>query len=314
MIIIEQLGKLEKVEIRSVWQKEDRNFTPWLAKEENLKMLSDEIGIDIELKSTEAKTGSFSADILAFDPNTDDKIIIENQFEQTDHDHLGKLITYASGFDAKTIIWITEKVREEHRKAIDWLNEHTDEDINIFLCKIELWKIADSPTAPKFQIISSPNDWGKSMKRSSDNKTSSNNLLQLEYWTKVRDEIDKNYPKFNSRKPTSRNFYDMDMGARSAHIALNINKRSSEIRTRIWINSHKEVFEYLYGLKDEIESELGYTLNWINKDNFKSSSIEIVKNIDINNENNWDEAIEWQLTKASEFYDAFSERIKNFEQ
>ena len=126
-----QLGKLEKVkDLRSIWPHEAYDFTNWLAEDENLATLSDEIGIDIELITTEAKTGSFSTDILAFEStNSDNKIIIENQLEQTDHDHLGKIITYASGHDAKTIIWIVKKVREEHRQAIDWLNEHTDEEI-----------------------------------------------------------------------------------------------------------------------------------------------------------------------------------------
>ena len=134
-----KLGKLEKVkDLRSVWKHEANDFTKWLAKEENLNTLSEEIGIDIELVSTEAKTGSFSTDILAVEANTNNKIIIENQLEATNHDHLGKIITYASGHDAKTIIWIVKEAREEHRQAIDWLNEHTDEEINIFLCRIEL--------------------------------------------------------------------------------------------------------------------------------------------------------------------------------
>ena len=149
-----KLGKLEKVkDLRSVWKHEANDFTNWLAEEENLNTLGEEIGIDIELISTEAKTGSFSTDILASESNTNNKIIIENQLESTDHNHLGKIITYASGHDAKIIIWIVKDVREEHRQAIDWLNEHTDEEINIFLCKIELWKIGNSEIAPKFQIM-----------------------------------------------------------------------------------------------------------------------------------------------------------------
>ena len=145
-----KLGKLEKVkDLRSVWKHEANDFTNWLSKEENLNTLSEEIGINIELISTEAKTGSFSTDILAVEANTDNKIIIENQLEATNHDHLGKIITYASGHDAKTIIWIVKEAREEHRQAIDWLNEHTDEEINIFLCRIELWKIGDSEKPSK---------------------------------------------------------------------------------------------------------------------------------------------------------------------
>ena len=149
------LGKLTKVkDLRKIWNNEARDFTPWLAQEENLEILSNEIGLDIELIETEAKIGSFNTDILAKDTYSDDIIIIENQLEQTDHDHLGKIITYASGHNANTIIWIVKEVREEHRQAIDWLNEHTDKDLNIFLIKIELWKIDDSSIAPKFNIIS----------------------------------------------------------------------------------------------------------------------------------------------------------------
>ena len=200
-----KLGKLEKIkDLRSVWKHEANDFTKWLAEEENLNLLSDEIGIEIELISTEAKTGSFSTDILAVDPNTNNKIIIENQLEPTNHDHLGKIITYASGHDAKTIIWIVKEAREEHRQAIDWLNEHTDEEINIFLCKIELWKIGDSEIAPKFQIVSSPNNWSKTVKKSSDKMTTG--MIQYNYWSRVKDEIDKNYPMFNSKKPQANVF------------------------------------------------------------------------------------------------------------
>ena len=193
-----KLGKLEKVkDLRSVWKHEANDFTKWLAKEENLNTLSEEIGIDIELVSTEAKTGSFSTDILAVEANTNNRIIIENQLEATNHDHLGKIITYASGHDAKTIIWIVKEAREEHRQAIDWLNEHTDEEINIFLCKIELWRIGDSAVAPKFQIVSSPNNWSKTVKRSISNEMTSTKMLQYDYWTKVKEEIEKNYDKLN---------------------------------------------------------------------------------------------------------------------
>ena len=222
-----KLGKLEKVkDLRSVWKHEANDFTNWLSKEENLNTLSEEIGINIELISTEAKTGSFSTDILAVEANTDNKIIIENQLEATNHDHLGKIITYASGHDAKTIIWIVKEAREEHRQAIDWLNEHTDEEINIFLCRIELWKIGDSAIAPKFQIVSSPNNWTKTIKRSMNNEMSSTKMLLYNYWTKLSEEIDRNYPNFNSRKPRSSNFYDIALGSSLAHISLVINTKS----------------------------------------------------------------------------------------
>lgn len=159
------LSKLEKVNLREVWKHEATDFTNWLAKPENLELLSDEIGINITLIQTEASVGKFNVDILAEEENTSRKIVIENQLESTDHDHLGKIITYASGFDAEIIVWIVKSVRDEHKQAVDWLNEHTDEKINIFAIQMEVWQIADSPYAPKFQVIAKPNDWAKAVKK-----------------------------------------------------------------------------------------------------------------------------------------------------
>lgn len=213
-----KLGTLTKItDLRKVWPNEARDFTPWLAEETNLEILSNEIGLDIELIETEAKTGSLSTDILAKDTYTDNIIIIENQLEQTDHDHLGKIITYASGHDANTIVWIVKKVKEEHRPAIDWLNEHTDQDINIFLVKIELWKIGDSDIAPKFNIISSPNNWTKTVKNSPNTEISNLKLKQLELWNKFSDYVETNSKIFkpkNYQKPHTR--YDLSLNAKYA--------------------------------------------------------------------------------------------------
>lgn len=308
-----KLGKLEKIkDLRSVWKHEAIDFTNWLAEEESLNTLSEEIGIDIELISTEAKTGSFSTDILAVEANTTNKIIIENQLEATDHDHFGKVITYASGHDAKTIIWIVKEAREEHRQAVDWLNEHTDEEINIFLCRIELWKIGNSEIAPKFQIVSSPNNWSKTVKRSLDNEMSATAMLQYDYWTKIKDEIDRNYSMFNSRKPMGQHWYDIAIGSSLANLSLQVIARSNEIKVVLWISDSKELFNHLHESKEEIESELGYELDWTNSENNKSSNIAIVKKADVHDESTWDENIKWHLTRASEFYDVFAERVKNF--
>src|SRR3989339_408754 len=127
----QSLSKLNKVDLRDVWGHEALDFTNWLAQQENLDALSEEIGVDIKLIKTEANVGKFSVDILAEEESSGRKIIIENQLEDTNHDHLGKIITYASGYDAEIIIWVVRDVREEHQKAIEWLNEHTDENISL---------------------------------------------------------------------------------------------------------------------------------------------------------------------------------------
>lgn len=129
-----KLGKLEQItDLRSVWKHEAKDFTPWLAKEENLEILSEAVGIDIVVEEQESNVGDFSVDLFATEEGTGRRIIIENQLEETNHDHLGKIITYASGKEAEVIIWIVRKARDEHKQAIEWLNQHTDDKFEFFL-------------------------------------------------------------------------------------------------------------------------------------------------------------------------------------
>jgi len=137
------LGRLERVDLRTVWANEAGAFTPWLAKEENLKLLGDTIGIELELEAQEKNVGPFRADILCRDTATDDWVLIENQLERTDHGHLGQLLTYAAGLKAVTLVWVAQRFAEEHRAAIDWLNEITDESLNFFGLEVEAWRIGD---------------------------------------------------------------------------------------------------------------------------------------------------------------------------
>ena len=130
-----------------VWPHEALDFTPWLAEDDNLALLADAVGLEITLDETESSVGDFNVDIYATETGTDRKIIIENQLEDTNHDHLGKLITYASGKSADIIIWVVKRTREEHRAAIEWLNNHTDENIAFFLVEIKLYQIGNSDVA-----------------------------------------------------------------------------------------------------------------------------------------------------------------------
>lgn len=155
------LGKLERVDLREVWTKEHEDFTPWLA--ENLHVLSDAIGVEMELETQEKNVGSFRADIVATDINTGNRILIENQLERTDHGHLGQLITYASGLKAATIIWTAYQFTDEHIAALDWLNSITDDSVQFYGLQIELWKI-DVSIAPKFNVVCKPNSWLKNSK------------------------------------------------------------------------------------------------------------------------------------------------------
>jgi len=157
-----ELGRLVRVDLREAWQDEAAHFTPWLAQQENLELLGDALGIGLELEATEQSVGPFAADILCKDPMRDQWVLIENQLEQTDHTHLGQIITYAAGLNAVTVIWIARKFVEQHRAALDWLNEITAEGTDFFGVEVELWRIGESSAvAPKFNIISKPNAWSK---------------------------------------------------------------------------------------------------------------------------------------------------------
>ena len=178
------LGTLKEItDLRSIWPHEALNFTPWVA--ENVDLLADAVGLDITVDETESSVGDFNVDIYASETGTDRKIIIENQLEDTDHDHLGKLITYASGKGADVVIWVVKHAREEHKAAVEWLNNHTDDKIGFFLCEIKLFQIGDSQIAPAFTVVERPNDWTKEIR-----KTASANSTQqqrLEYWQAFND-------------------------------------------------------------------------------------------------------------------------------
>ena len=303
------LGKIEKVEIREIWKNEAKDFTSWLAKEENLTLLSDEIGINMTLIKTEAGVGAFSADILAEEPNTGRKIVIENQLEQTDHDHFGKLFTYGSGLDAGILIWICKQLREEHRQAIDWLNEKTDNTLHVFVIQMEAWKIDNSRPAPKFQVICSPNDWAKTIKDSSKangGKLSNTNLLQLDFWTEFNIYMNEKYPGFKSRKPQPQHWYDIAVGSSQAHIALTVSFTKNFIRCELYIQDNKELFKKLEAQKDVIEQELNLELDWQELPKAKASTIIIAKDVaQLKNRGHWIDCYSWYGGIINKFSETF---------
>jgi len=255
--------------------------------------------------------GSFNVDILAEEENTGSKIIIENQLEITDHDHLGKIITYASGYDADIIIWLIKNVRDEHKQAIDWLNEHTDEKLNFFIIKIELWQIGDSSVAPKFQIISKPNDWAKAIKESGlRSEMSDTKMLQLDFWNKFKEYAIKKNTKLRLKKTYPQHWYDISFGNSKAYIALVVSMRDDFVRCELYIPNSKETFFELTKHKENIEKELGEKLEWQELPNKKASRIKIEQDADVDNTAKWESYFEWLRQQAESFQKIFSKRIK----
>jgi hypothetical protein len=306
---MKDLGKLDRVKLRDVWIHEAHTFTKWLAEEPNLKLLADELELDITLIQTEASVGKFNVDILAEQTTSDKKIIIENQLEATDHDHLGKIITYASGVNAEFVIWVVASVRDEHKRAVDWLNEHTDEDISFFLIKIELWQIGDSPPAPKFNVVCQPNDWAKAVKQSTATTAalSDTKVRQLEFWQKFREYGQSQKTTLSLRKPSPQHWYDISSGASNWHISLTLNGPTSQMACAVYIPNDKTLFKHFQAHQVAIEEHLGGDLEWMELPGKKASRIKQSAPMDLSEDDKWPEYFEWLLYRAESFHKAFAD-------
>ena len=295
---MDKLGKMIRItDLRSVWPHEANDFTKWLAQEENLALLSDAIDIDLELEERESSVGSFSVDIFAKEVGTNCRVIIENQLEDTNHDHLGKLITYASGKGAEVIVWVVKRARDEHRQAIEWLNQHTDSNIGFFLLEIELWQIGDSMKAPRFNIVEKPNDWSKTMKTIEG--LSDTDLLKLEFWTGFNDAMsnnDKFKYHFRARKASPQHWYDLSIGSSAYHVCLTINTQKQCIGADIYINDDKDLFGQFKSHKDEIAAMLCSEVEW--REAKKACRFCISTDINPKKRENWQKAYNWFLEKA----------------
>lgn len=251
------LDKLKKVDLRDVWPHEALDFTKWLSEEPNLAILSSAVGIELELIETESSVGSFNVDIYAQEAGTGRKVIIENQLEDTNHDHLGKVITYAAGKGAEVVVWVVARARDEHRQAIEWLNQHTDSDFGFFLVEIELWSIGDSLPAPRFNVVEQPNEWTKAIKLSEG--LSETERVKLSYWTKYR-EVAQATPEFlrvfNPQKPSKDHWTTLRCGTSAYHIALLIDTQRGRIGIEFYVPNDKVIGHKAIGNASEFEKRL----------------------------------------------------------
>jgi hypothetical protein len=306
------LSRITKVNPREIWKHEALDFTQWLAREENISILCEELGIEIENVKSEASAGRYNVDIIADEIDSKRKVIIENQLEPTDHKHLGQILTYASAFDASIIIWIVTDFTEEHRQAIDWFNRNIAQGISFFLIQIEVYKIGESAPAPKFNLICEPNDWGKTMKKSEDGDAYSGlKLKQKEFWDGLKEHASKGNTILNyGRSPKPQHWYNISFGTSKCHIALTQNSQKQYVGCEIYIRNDKELYDQLFKNKDTIEKELGFEVEWMELPDATASRIIITYKGDPRNRDKWQEYNEWLLKTADLFARVFIRFIK----
>lgn len=315
ILMSQPLGKLEKVAIRQIWEHEALSFTPWLAKPENLAQLGETIGIEFDEDDIrkEVSTGDFNIDILTSDLS-ERKIVIENQLEKTDHDHLGKCITYAAGKGAEVVIWIASEIRDEHRQAIEFLNLNSSDKFNFFLVQIEAYKIGDSKPAPHFTIIESPNGWTKTIRGQNNESSgvSETKLKQQNFFEMVREYGQEHSKKVASwQKPAPQHWYNVRSGSSMAHFSILTNSREACIYLEVYIDGGKnsemknrQIYDRIYLDKDKIEAETG-PLIWNDNEDNRSKMIRYRIDADPMDSKQAQEALPIVIEKLDQFMDIF---------
>lgn len=305
------LSKLEEVkDLREVWPHEALDFTPWLSQDENIALLADAVGLDISVDETESSVGDFNVDIFATETGTGRKIIIENQLEDTNHDHLGKLITYASGKSAEVIIWVVKRAREEHKAAIEWLNNHTDEEIGFFLCEIKLYRIGASDPAVKFEVIEKPNDWTKEVKKSETiNETQQQ---RYDYWVAFQEYAFQNAQfakSFNRRKPSTHHWMNFSIGSSACHLTASQIQKRNTLAAELYISDDNDLFRSLFQNKEAIEADAGLTFDWRELPERKASRIVIEKIVNFGDRNQWNGQFDWIIDVMLKMKTAFKKYV-----
>ncbi len=312
------LGRLTRVDLRDIWISEASDFTPWLAREENLTVLGEALGIDLELEAQEKAVGPFRADILCKDIGSGAWVLVENQLERTDHSHLGQLLTYASGLEAVTIVWISARFTDEHRSTLDWLNKITDESFRFFGLEVELWRIGDSPAAPKFNIVSKPNDWSRSVAQAAraidETELSDIRVMQRAYWGGLHEKLEKAAgPVSGNKVPQPQSWMAYPIGRSYFHLGAVMVRPKQQIRSELYISGDtaKAFFHLLREQKDAIEQELGCSLEWEELPSRRDSRISAYLNeVDPENEADWPRQHEWLAARLNEMHKVFANRVR----
>jgi len=256
------IGRLERVNVRACWPHEAQDFTPWLTREENLTRLGEALGIDLELVDNEVRVGPYRADLVCRDRVDGGMVLVENQFGGTDHRHLGQLLTYGAGLDAFCVVWLAERFGEEHRAALDWLNRITEDRFAFFGVELTLWRIGESPVAPRFEVICRPNVWARAVRRASAGGSGESRYQDwLGYWEGFsRFAKEQGYP-LPLPTPAARNWVELPWKIPGVRVTASCSLRTGVAKIFVIFRS-AEQYEAVRGRAGELASAVGQELEW----------------------------------------------------
>ena len=308
------LSTLVRVPLREAWKHEAGDFTPWLAETANLASLGDALGLgELELVATEHQVGDFKLDILCTDGA--DQVIIENQLERTNHAHLGQIITYAAGIGAKKIIWVAETFRPEHVAALEFLNQNTTEDLNFFAVEIELWRIGDSPLAPKFEVVVKPNEWAKAGREQARAAVSATptKQLYLRLWTELVARLAKRAPTIRPQKPRPQMWLNNSMGRAGFRLNPTASQQGKRLGVEVYIDhpESKRLFQALAAQREQLEQQLGFALDWQELPEAQACRIASWRpNSPLEEEGSWSEYLDWFVERLVKMNTVFRPAIQ----
>jgi hypothetical protein len=269
------IGQIRIEAIRTAFPREASHLTTWL--EQHIDVLCERLGIDLTVEQREAKVGSFNVDLLCSDVNGN-PAVVENQLEPTDHDHLGKLLTYLVNMDAATAVWVTSEARPEHEKVIDWLNESTPDGISFYLVKAEAVTIDGSAPAPLFTVVAAPSE---QIKRQGDEKKewAERHYRRVEFWKGLLEKSKGKTTLFANISPSTNQWISTGVG--KSGITLNYGIYKDHGGVDLYIDCdvdsagarNKEIFDQLREQQVSIEEEYGRPLEWQRLDTKRAARI-----------------------------------------
>ena len=314
------LGTLSPVQVREVWAGESGDFTPWL--EKNADLLGEALDMDLIHVQTEAPVGRYSADLVFRDVSTDGLIVVENMFGATDHDHLGKLITYAAGLEASYAVLLAPEFREEHRSALNWLNSISADDFGFFGVVLEAWRIGDSLPAPRLRVDVKPDSWGRSVRAARVNsELNERERAYQRFWGEFLPAFRDRYPDWTRAMAPSTRYYMSFPASRSNLLRYSATfYRSKRLRAEAYIDTRdaettKSVFDDLHRRKEQIEKAVGENLEWDRMDGKRGARVSIYypHEIRVSEEERWPDARSWLVEAMGRMRDAFNPALQELQ-
>lgn len=299
--------------IRTVWPKEI-DFSDWLITQDGIDLLAEDLEVEIENPRREARGTNFSCDVVA-NRVGDEKhvVVIENQFGRTNHDHLAKLLTYAAAHKAMTGIWIAEEVADDHRQVIDWLNENTPDTVALYLAELKAYTIGASPAAPQLDLVCRPNITVKQANAGLSAGDKERREWRIAFWQDIHHRMKSEKLPFRLQKPGPGHWSSIAVGRSGFHVSMLLTPRNQSIVTEMVIQPDgwkENAFEQLHSQAEEIEKEVGRSLQWRSMPEKASSRVLLEEKINPDDPANRKKVCDWFAEWTPRVFLAFQGRVK----